>query len=430
MSAPQESAASDFSAAVSGQPFPPELIERPGGPFEPPAGRSRLHEDAPVSKIVLLNGAPAWLVTGYDEAVAVLADNRFSADNFRYTNALQLTPEQVEEQKGSEFTRKELERTDGMFLLMDPPEHSRLRRVLAGQFTVRRMRALEDRMREICVQLLDDMDAKDNEADLVASYALPLPSMVICEILGVPYADREGFQERSATTLNTSLPLEVRRQAGFAQYDYMQNLVAAKRQQPGDDDFLSGMIHGDIVAEPPVTDAELVDIGTLMLDAGHETTANMLALSTFALLQNPDQLAALRADPALIDGGVEELLRYLSIVHMAPFRVATEDIELGGVTIVTGDTVVVSTPNVNRNPALWPDPDRLDLARPRARHLAFGHGVHQCIGQQLARVEMRVGLTELFNRLPDLRLAVPAEDIRMRTEMIVFGVHELPVAWG
>jgi cytochrome P450 len=429
MSNAKDSVASDFSAAVSGQPFPPELVERSGCPFDPPAGRTRLHEQAPMSKITLLNGAQAWLVTGYDEALAILADTRFSSDNFRYTSALQLTPEQVEETKDNGFAPNQLEREDGMFLLMDPPEHTRLRRVLAGQFTTRRMQALENRVREISVQLIDDMRAQGTEADLVQSFALPLPSMVICELLGVPYEDRDGFQARSATTLDTSKPLEERRQAGFEQYEFMRNLVATKRQRPGDDDILSGMIHGDLIADPPVTDSELVDIGTLLLDAGHETTANQLALSTFALLQNPDQLAALRADPSLIDSGVEELLRYLSIVHMAPFRVATEDLNIGGFTIAEGDTVVVSTPNVNRHPGLWHDPDKLDLSRPRSRHLAFGHGVHQCIGQQLARVELRIGLTELLTRLPDLHLTVPAEEIQMRTQMIVFGVHTLPVGW-
>jgi cytochrome P450 len=428
MSSPKESVASDFSTVVSGQPFPSELIERSGCPFDPPPGRSRLHEQAPISKILLLNGANAWLVTGYDEADVILADNRFSSDNFRYTSALQLTPDQVEEAKGCAFAPKAMEREDGMFLLMDPPEHTRLRRALAGQFTVRRMRMLEERVREIAIQLIDDMRAQGTEADLVPSFALPLPSMVICELLGVPYADRDGFQRRSATTLDVSRPLDERRQAGFEQYEYMRDLVATKRQQP-DDDIISGIIHGDVTADPPVTDGELIDIGTLLLDAGHETTANMLALSTFALLENPDQLAALRAEPSLIDSGVEELLRYLSIVHMAPFRVATEDLDVGGVTIAQGDTVVVSTPNVNRDPVRFPDPDRLDLSRSRSRHLAFGHGIHQCIGAQLARVELRIGLTELFGRLPDLRLTIPAEKVGMRTHMIVFGVDALPVAW-
>lgn len=183
-------------------------------------------------------------------------------------------------------------------------------------------------------------------------------------------------------------------------------------------------------ADPPLTDAQLIDMSLVLLGAGHETTANNLALGMFALLERPEQLAALRADPSLIDGTVEELLRYCSIIQLGVSRVATADVELGGVTVAAGETVVLGTPETNRDPRHWDAPDDLDVRRERAPHLAFGHGIHQCLGQQLARAEMRVGISELVTRMPDLRLAVPAAEVPLRNDMLIFGVHALPVTWG
>ncbi|MFI7638080.1 cytochrome P450 [Nonomuraea sp. NPDC049400] len=206
----------------------------------------------------------------------------------------------------------------------------------------------------------------------------------------------------------------------------MQRLVAGKRANPADD-LLSGLVHD---ADPPLTDAQLVDVALVLLGAGHETTANMLSLGAFALLEHPDQLAALRNDSTLIDNAVEELLRYLTIVQLGVSRVTTEPVTLGGVDLPACATVVIATPEANRDPQHWPDPDRLDVHRPRTSHLAFGHGIHQCLGQQLARIEMRIGLRELITRLPGLRMAVPAEQVPLRNEMLIFGVHSLPVTWS
>ncbi|MEV6301867.1 cytochrome P450 [Actinoplanes sp. NPDC051861] len=249
---------------------------------------------------------------------------------------------------------------------------------------------------------------------------------MICELLGVDYAERDRFQQRTATALNATTPPDERMRAAAGLYAFMAELVRAKRETPGDD-ILSGLIRD---ADPPLTDAQLTDIAVVLLGAGHETTANMLALGTFALLQNPAQLAALRGDPALLDNAIEELLRFLSIIQLGVSRVATESMTVGGVDIPAGATVVIATPEANRDARQFDDPDRLDVHRPRPSHLAFGHGIHQCLGQQLARVEMRVGLSELFTRLPDLRLAVPAERVPLRNEMLVFGVHALPVTWA
>ncbi|WP_442938965.1 cytochrome P450 [Nonomuraea sp. K271] len=400
------------------------MVERGRCPFDPPAG---LRDKSAVRRLELLNGAPAWLVTGFEEARTVLSDSRFSADKVRNREATSLQPHEVVEMQTAQPLKAEVaEREDGLFVFMDPPEHTRLRRLLTGQFTVRRMRELESRVTEIAVEHIEAMKAAGTQADLVQAFALPLPSLVICELLGVDYADRRLFQERTAIGLNANATPEEQAVARAEMYAFMQRLVAAKRADPGDD-LLSGLIHD---ADPPLTDAQLVDVAVILLNAGHETTANMLGLGTFALLEHPGQLEALRADPALIDNTVEELLRFLSIIQLGVSRVTTEPVTLGGVDIPAGATVVIATPEVNRDPRHWADPDAFDVRRERTPHLAFGHGVHQCLGQQLARVEMRIGLSELISRLPDLRLAAPAEQVPLRNEMLIFGVHELPVTWS
>ncbi|MEV0828407.1 cytochrome P450 [Nonomuraea rubra] len=394
--------------------LPPDVVERGRDPFDPPPGLRG--GGGPVRPLELLNGATAWLVTGFDEARTVLADARFSADKLRHHDATSLRPPQAQV----------AERTDGAFVFMDPPEHTRLRRALTGQFTVRRMRQLESRVREIAVEHVEAMRAAGTRADLVPAFALPLPSLVICELLGVDYADRAEFQERTAVGLSASSTPQEQLEARAGLHAFMRRLVSAKRSDPADD-LLSGLVHD---ADPPLTDQQLVDVALLLLTAGHETTANMLGLGTFALLEHPGQLAALRAEPGLMDGAVEELLRFLSIIQLGVSRVATEPVTLGGVDLPAGATVVIATPEANRDPRHWPDPGTLDLRRARTPHLAFGHGVHQCLGQQLARIELRIGLGELLSRLPGLRLAVPAEQVPVRDDMLVFGVRSLPVTWS
>lgn len=404
--------------------MPADLLERDARcPFDPAPGLVARRGGDPVQPLPLANGARAWLVTGFDEARAVLADPRFSNDRIRHPDATQMTAEQA---SSGSCPVEVPERQDGMFIFMDPPEHTRLRSLLTGQFTVRRMRALETRLREIAVEHIDAMRAAGTSADLVPAYALPLPSLMICELLGVDYADRETFQRNTGVALSSTSSDEEKARAGGELYAFIAGLVAAKRAERTDD-LLSGLVHD---ADPPLTDAQLIDMSLVLLGAGHETTANNLALGMFALLERPEQLAALRADPSLIDGTVEELLRYCSIIQLGVSRVATADVELGGVTVAAGETVVLGTPETNRDPRHWDAPDDLDVRRERAPHLAFGHGIHQCLGQQLARAEMRVGISELVTRMPDLRLAVPAAEVPLRNDMLIFGVHALPVTWG
>ncbi|WP_432140477.1 cytochrome P450 [Streptomyces sp. bgisy084] len=380
-------------------------------PFDPPEEYRTLREQEPVAPMTFPDGAAGWLVTRYDDVRTVLSDPRFSAKRGI------LRPGSPE---GEDVPAP----PPGMFIMMDEPEHTRFRRLLTGQFTVRRMRQLTPAVEKIVAEQLDAMAAAEGPVDLVQAFALPIPSLVICELLGVPYADREEFQRNSATIVRLNSSPEEVRQAQAAMRGFIHQLVLAKRENPTDD------ILSELVRSGELTDEELIGVGVLLLIAGHETTANMIALSTMCLLQNPGQLAALRADPSLMDGAVEELLRYLSIIQFGVRRTALEDVELHGRQIKEGSMVVASLASGNRDTAhVADDPELLDVARGHSPHLAFGHGIHQCLGQQLARAEMKAALSALLDRFPTLRLAVPVEEVPMRDDMLVYGVHKLPVTW-
>ncbi|MEV0675635.1 cytochrome P450 [Actinosynnema sp. NPDC050436] len=399
--------------------LPHQYTERaPGRPFDPAARQSELGRQGPVHEVALGDGDRAWLVTGHEQARALLADPRLSSDRFRSTRLAAKIPPELRERMLAPANRA------GNFLTMDPPDHTRYRKLLTGQFTVRRMKQLAPRVHEIVTGHLDAMIASGQSADLVPAFALPVPSLVICELLGVRYEDRAEFQQRTSTLLRLDAHVDEIVRAADDQRAFMQALVARKRTELADD-LLSGLIE----TAPDLTDDELVNIANLLLIAGHETTANMLALGTFALLEHPEELARLRDDPSLADGAVEELLRYLSIVHLGPIRLTLDDVEVAGTTIPADSTVILSVPVINRDPRTYQRPDELDVARPRVSHLAFGHGIHQCLGQQLARVEMTVAFTELLRRLHGLRLDLPPAEVPLRSDMLVYGVHSLPVAW-
>ncbi len=380
---------------------------QPGCPFDPPAELRDARRHGPISRYTHPGGKPGWLITGYDLVKSVLADSRFSSrKDLLNVGDFEVPPA-----------------PPGEFLLMDDPQHRRYRKPLAGKFTVRRMRLLTERIEQITADCLDAMEKAGPPADLVTVFAKPIPTIVICEILGVPYEDRASFQEQIDAFMGGEVSDEELIAAYTATQEYLAQLVAAKRAHPTDD-VLSELTDSDL------TDEELKGISLILLAAGFDTTANMLSLGTFALLQNPAQLAALRADPALTDGAVEELLRYLSVAKTF-MRTALEDVELGGQTIEAGTTVVLSYHTANRDPERFADPHVLDVRRQDAGgHLAFSHGIHQCLGQQLARVEMRVAFRALVDRFPTLRLAVPAEEVRLRPETAdIYGVKSLPVTW-
>ncbi|MET8338405.1 cytochrome P450 [Streptosporangium canum] len=392
-------------------PAPLPAARKAGCPFDPPEDLARLRRDHPISPLAYPDGHIGWLVTSHALVRAVLADPRFSHRADLTHNPL-----------SGARTGAPRPAPPGIFTSMDPPEHTRYRRLLTGQFTVRRMRRLTGRIHEITAEHLDAMERQGPPVDLMEAFALPIPSLVICELLGVPATERAGFQ----SSMSKLMSLEVSADEKIAIFGtlqaFMLDLVLAKRAEPADD------LLSDLVTGTDLTDEELANIGGVLMGAGFETTANMLSLGAYALLSHPDQLAALRADTGLTDKAVEELLRYLSIIP-GTVRAALEDVELGGQLVKAGQSVMVSIPAANRDPEHFADPDTLDLHRPTAGHVAFGHGIHQCLGQQLARVEMQVGVPALFARFPTLRLAVPPEEVPLRTDMMIYGVHRLPVTW-
>ncbi|WP_285783528.1 cytochrome P450 [Microbispora sp. NBRC 16548] len=383
-----------------------------GCPFDPPAELIDARRHGPISRYPFPDGHEGWLITGYDLVRSVLADPRFSSRK-----------ELMRHHPLIDFGEIEVPPAPpGEFLLMDEPQHSRYRKPLVGKFTVRRMRQLTERVEQVTADHLDAMEKAGPPADLVTAFAKPIPAVIICELLGVPYEDRGSFQDNIDKFLGGEVGDEELIAAYTATQRYLAELVAAKRANPTDD-VLSDLTDSDL------TDEELQGMALILLSAGFDTTANMLALGTFALLQNPDQLAALRAEPTLIDGAVEELLRYLTVAKTF-MRTALEDVELGGRTIAAGTTVILSLNTANRDPERFPNPHVLDLRRQDGGHLAFSHGIHQCLGQQLARVEMRVAFPALLNRFPTLRLAVPAEEVDLRPETAdIYGVKSLPVTW-
>ncbi|TDD22263.1 cytochrome P450 [Nonomuraea diastatica] len=382
-------------------------------PLDPPDEITSLRQQGAMHHLTFADGHQGWLVTGHAAARAVLASPHFSN---RPEGAHPVIPARME-------LVREFQVPPGFFLRMDAPEHTRFRKLLTGQFTVRRMKLLEPRIEEITNTCLDEMEAAGGPVDLVQAFALPIPSLVICELLGVPYDDRAQFQEDSKILVTLETKADDARAAIRRIWSYLGGLIQRKRKEPADD-LLSGLVESG-----ELNDAELAGVGVLLLAAGHETTANMLGLGTYALLTNPGQIALMRDDPSAVDNGVEELLRYLTIIHPGPVRTALEDMEIEGVAIKAGENVAIHMPATNRDPSRFPDGDRLGLTRPAGGHLAFGHGIHQCLGQQLARTEMRIAYPALLRRLPGLRLAVAPEEVPMRSDMSIYGVHRLPVTW-
>ncbi|MGV0746173.1 cytochrome P450 [Mycolicibacterium sp. XJ870] len=384
--------------------------------FDPSQELSEIRETVGVRTVVNAFGMEVYLVTRHDDVKAMLSDHdRFS--NSRPPGfVLPGAPEISDAEQANARA--------GNLLGLDPPEHQRLRRMLTAEFTIRRMKRLEPRIVEIVDAHLDAMESAGPPSDLVADFALPIPSLVICELLGVPYEDRDDFQQRSTRQLDLSAPVPERIALQRQGRDYMQGLVERARREPGDD--ILGML---IREHDDLSDNELVGIAGLLLLAGHETTSNMLGLGTLALLRHPDQLAAVRDDPDAIVPAIEELLRWLSIVQTAIPRITTTDVEIGGVPIPAGQLVLASLPAANRDPDFIDTPDGLDIRRGAPGHLAFGHGVHHCLGAPLARMEMRIAFPALLRRFPGLTLAEPFEDVGWRSFHFIYGLKSLAVTW-
>jgi cytochrome P450 len=393
------------------------MDKAPGCPFSPPPALLALQAQAPLGKVRLWDGKTAWLVTRQDEQRALLGDPGISRGSAR------------PEYPHSSVAGRERGTVGRSFIGMDDPEHARLRRMVTGRFAIKRVEALRPAIQRIVDDLIDRMLAGPKPVDLVQAFALPVPSLVICQLLGVPYADHDFFQAVAATLVSRASSAEAAREANGKLLGYLERLISDKLENPGDD-LLSELASGH-VKTGELTGREAAATGVLLLIAGHATTANMIALGTLALLEHPVQLAALRDadDPKLVAGAVEELLRYLTIVHFGLRRVALADIEVGDQIIRAGDRVIMAVDAANRDQQAFVDPERLDIQRDAGGHLAFGFGMHQCLGQPLARVELQVVYGTLYRRIPNLRLAADLEHVSFKHDEVIYGVDELPVTW-
>ncbi|MCZ4611175.1 cytochrome P450 [Streptomyces sp. Lzd4kr] len=401
---------SEAPDAVPGFPMP----RQSRCPFDPPPALKDLQREGPLAKVRLWDGSESWLVTRYAEQRALLGDPRVSADTDRPGYPTKASPEAGEGKLS--------------FIMMDDPEHARLRRMVTAPFAVKKVEALRPAVQRIVDGLIDDMLAGPAPVDLVDAFALPIPSLVICELLGVPYEEHDFFQEHTRTMVRTTATPEERGAASREVAGYLAEVVGKRIAEPKGD--LLSSIAGRVTAGE-LTHQQATEMALLLLIAGHETTANMIALGTLALLRHPDQLALLRESdaPGLVASAVEELLRYLHITHLGRRRAVTEDIEIAGQVIKAGEGVIMVNEIGNRDPEVFADPDRLDITRDARRHVAFGFGVHQCLGQPLARMELQVVYGTLYKRIPTLRLAGDLRDVRFKTDAFIYGVHELPVSW-
>jgi cytochrome P450 len=392
-------------------PFPPSPV-----PYDPGPEVRELMAKSPVNKVRLPDDSTGWLVTGFNETREVMIDQR-------YSRALVFAP-------GRQVYGVEATLADGM-IGMDPPEHTRLRKLVAGAFTEKRIQALRPRVARIVDDLIDAMLAGPRPADLSHSFSLMVPASVICLLLGVPIADVDRFHAWSNVIFGDwSRSRDEITGAYGAMGGYMSELIAQKRKAP-EDDLISVLIDARDSAGK-LTELELVKFCIGLLAAGHETTANSINMSFLALCQHPDELARLRADPGLIPAAVEELLRYVIIsgsgfVPLA--RITREEVCLGGVTIPPGETVLPSFNVANRDPAAFDDPDRLDIGRAPKTHLGFGAGPHHCLGAQLARMELQEAFRGLLPRLPGLRIAVPMSELEFRAGQTIASMRQLPVTW-
>ncbi len=378
-------------------------------PLHPPAEFSDWRHE-PGLRRAMYHGEPTWVVSRYHDIRAALVDPRLSADTI---------PDFLNSQ--------DTEDAAIMFARADDPEHQRLRRMMTGDFTFRRCEAMRPRIQELVDQHLGDMTDNGAPADLVRDFALPVPSLVIALLLGVPSEDLGPFQQFTAVGLDTKSSAEEKAQAFASMFGYIQELVDRKERDPGDD--LISRLVTEQIATGQLNRPTAVLSGMAMLVAGHETTANMISLGTVALLQHPGVFALLGQtdDRTVIARIVEELMRYLSIVHTQVDRVATEDFILGGQLIRAGDMVLMNVPAGNWDTDFVDNPEVFDIDRNTRGHLGFGYGAHQCIGQNLARVEMQIAFATLARRLPTLKLAVPADELSFK-ESDIYGMKELPSA--
>lgn len=377
---------------------------------------ARLREHAPIQRVRLPDGFAVWLVTRYDDVVAIFKDERFVKD---YRNTL--PPDQ----------RAQFHSGPGVFAILnrhmldrDPPDHTRLRALVSKAFTPRMIEQLRPRIQTIADDLLQAVQDQ-GQMDLIDAYAFPLPITVISEMLGVPLADRDTFRRWSNVLVGDSPDPAGQYEAAVGFTTYLRDLVNQRRRTPASD-LISGLVQAEEQGDK-LSEDELLAMLFLLLVAGHETTVNLIGNGTLALLQHPDQMQKLRDDPTLLKPAIEELLRYDGPVETSTFRFAREDVEIGGQTIRRGEPVLVVIAAANHDPAHFAAPDQLDVTRTDNRHVAFGHGIHFCLGAPLARMEGQIAIGTLLRRMPDLRLAVPADQLQWRPGLLIRGLQRLPV---
>lgn len=373
-----------------------------------------LRETEPVCRVRMASGGQAWLVTRHEDVRAVESDPRFCKELAKRPGVATISPSLV---------------VTNTVVNLDPPDHTRVRRLLSAAFTPRRIAEMRPRIQRIVDELLDDMMCAGPPFDLFDGFAYALPLTVMGELLGMPYSDNELYQRWLRIFLAPGdRPVGELAQAFAEQRAYVTKLIETKRAHPGDD-LLTAMIEAHEDGER-LTDDELPANTELLILVGQDTTANLIANSVVTLFRHPDQLELLRLAPELIPNAVEELLRFIPTTIGSPTRVATEDIELGGVTIRAGDAVITVAQAANRDPDVFSNPDRLDVTRMiKPGHVALGHGMHFCLGAALARMEMAVALGTLLRRFPTLHLAVPDDDLRWVPNQILYRLEELPVSW-
>ncbi|HVV08099.1 cytochrome P450 [Amycolatopsis sp.] len=405
-------------------------VELPTMPMErqrlldPPLEYHQLREDQPILRVRFPSGRVGWLVTRFEEGSQVFSDPRMSARRPRHD---------VPPEEGDDHTSDESgEEIDPTFVFMDEPDHSAYRRLLAGRFTPKSIQAkLQPYIDQIVTEHLDAIEkaGADGPVDIIEHLALPIPCLVICELLGVPYEDRDKFHHATEVMMDVSKPRAERSVGARWLQDYITGLVAAKKADPDSQGLLADLIRTSEADGSILTDKDLISIGVLLLFAGHDTTMAMIGLSTLTLLTHDEQRRFLQENPGKVGPAVEELLRYLTIVQFGLGRTAKEDLEIGGQQIAKGDLVVVAMPAANRDPRAFDNPDAPDFERAMTRHLAFGYGVHQCLGQNVARAELKTILPRLFERFPGLRLATPLEEVEMDTYGTNYGVRKMLVTW-
>jgi cytochrome P450 len=393
------------------------MTRAPGCPFAPPPKSLALNATKQLSRVRIWDGSTPWLITGYDAIRALFTDSRTSVDDrlpgYPHWNEGMLAT--VHSRPRSVFTS-------------DAEEHTRFRRMLSKPFTYKRVEALRPAVQKITDDHIDALLAGPRPGDIVSKLALPVPSLVISQLLGVPYEDADFFQEQAHRGMGRYAKAEDSAKGAASLAKYLANLVRVKMQSPSEDlvSDLAERVNSEELSVP-----EAAQLATGVLIAGHETTANMIGLGVAALLEHPDQLALMRdaEEPKFIATAVEELMRYLSIIQTGQRRIAIEDIEVGGETIRAGEGIILDIAPANWDTRQFANPDRLDLCRDDGPHVGFGYGRHQCVGQQLARMELQIVLPTLLRRIPTLQLAVPIEQVPFKHDTLAYGVYELPVTW-